>query len=106
MTVFKHDEEMISQCFPNTDEDGFERDFGESEGKILYETNIDCYQAFLNGDDEEHMDRFLTDYQDRLLVLGMQIKRLNFSLFSSLMRLNDLTNFIRKVRGQPVSPGV
>ena len=70
MTVFKHDEEMISQCFPNTDEDGFERDFGESEGKILYETNIDCYQAFLNGDDEEHMDRFLTDYQDRLLVLG------------------------------------
>ena len=70
MTVCIHDGEMISHCFPNTDENGFQKEFGESEGKIIYETNIDCYQAFLNGDDEEQMDRFLTDYQDRLLVLG------------------------------------
>ena len=70
MTVCMHDEQLISQCFPNTDEDGFERDFGESDGKILYETNKECYQAFLNGDDEENLGRYLSDYQDRLLVRG------------------------------------
>ena len=69
MTLCMHDEQMISHCFPNTDEDGFERDFGESEGKILYETNRECYQAFLNGDDdEENLGRFLAEYKDRLLV--------------------------------------
>ena len=78
MTVCMHDEQMISQCFPNTDEDGFERDFGESDGKILYETIEECYQAFLDSDDSperqaiyaQKLGRFLDDYQDRLLVRG------------------------------------
>lgn len=70
VTVCMHDEEMYEKCFPNTDEDGFERDFGESEAMILYETNKERYQAFLNGDDEENLGRYLIDYQDRLLVRG------------------------------------
>ena len=64
-----HDEQMYDRCFPNTDEDGFERDVGESEAKIFYETHMKSYRAFLNGEDEEDIKgHYLADYQDRLLV--------------------------------------
>ena len=67
-TVCLHNEQMYERCFPNTDEDGFEREFGECEAKIIYETHMGGYQAFLAGGDEEIQGRYLADYQDRMLV--------------------------------------
>ena len=65
-----HDYQMYEKCLPNTDEDGFERDYGESDAKILYETNMITYQEFLNGVDDNNLGRHLSDYQERLLVRG------------------------------------
>lgn len=104
VTVCMHDEEMYEKCFPNTDEDGFERDFGESEAMILYETNKERYQAFLNGDDEENLGRYLIDYQDRLLRnYGVSREKMNLlqrerkAMQDDLEKLNRAPNQCRGI---------